>query len=552
MNSKLASRKLSFLLLILIAASCNNRSNRIAPVAPAPAIITQPDLTANPDPAVPLSGILTVTTDIPTTVELGFDDGVRQWTVVADATLATDHARVPVLGIRQDRITEIEVTVRSASGSATVAASKLTFTPTPLPALFPPLETTISDPAFMEPGYTLFNSFVFGSVLEAFLVMVDETGSVVWYYDGTKSPLTVGNSFTFFPLPNGNLMLISGRNLAIEINLLGDVVQTWWANRLATPGAPAGATIVDMETFHHEIAALPPGEDADFLVLGSELRVLPNYPADEVDPTMTNPSSEVVGDTIVEFKRDGTVVRELKLFDILDPYRVSYESLSNFWNTSYPASGDTEDWSHANALVFDPSDNTYIVSVRHQDVVIKIERDTGKLVWLLGDPGRWNAPWNNSLLMPRLGAQFEFNYHQHAPEITASGNILLFDNGNNRAIPPVPPLPFDASYSRAVEYQIDPVTMTFEQVWAYGGMFDPGHSFYSFFLGDANQLPVTGNVLVTDGGKRNANLLRFGRIAEVTHASPPREVFELIIRDNAAVDPVHYAVYRSHRLSSLY
>ena len=285
---------------------------------------------------------------------------------------------------------------------------------------------------------------------------------------------------------------------------------------------------------------------------GSELWVLPNYPADEVDPTMTNPSSEVVGDTIVEFKRDGTVVRELKLFDILDPYRVSYESLSNFWNTSYPASGDTEDWSHANALVFDPSDNTYIVSVRHQDVVIKIERDTGKLVWLLGDPGRWNAPWNNSLLMPRLGAQFEFNYHQHAPEITASGNILLFDNGNNRAIPPVPPLPFDASYSRAVEYQIDPVTMTFEQVWAYGGMFDPGHSFYSFFLGDANQLPVTGNVLVTDGGKRNANLLRFGRIAEVTHASPPREVFELIIRDHAAVDPVHYAVYRSHRLPSLY
>ena len=94
MNLQLASRRLSFLLLILIAASCNNRSDRTAPVAPAPAILTPPDLTANPDPAVPLSGILTVTTDIPTTVELGFDDGVRQWTVVADGTLATDHPRL--------------------------------------------------------------------------------------------------------------------------------------------------------------------------------------------------------------------------------------------------------------------------------------------------------------------------------------------------------------------------------------------------------------------------------------------------------------------------
>ena len=41
-------------------------------------------------------------------------------------------------------------------------------------------------------------------------------------------------------------------------------------------------------------------------------------------------------------------------------------------------------------------------------------------------------------------------------------------------------------------------------------------------------------------------------MVEVTHESPPREVFELIVCDDDPVDPVSYAIYRAYRLPGIY
>lgn len=58
------------------------------------------------------------------------------------------------------------------------------------------------------------------------------------------------------------------------------------------------------------------------------------------------------------------------------------------------------DWCHANAVSHDPRDDSLLVSLRHQDCIIKIDRRSGDLVWILGDPGNWRAPWSDSLLRP--------------------------------------------------------------------------------------------------------------------------------------------------------
>jgi arylsulfate sulfotransferase len=146
--------------------------------------------------------------------------------------------------------------------------------------------------------------------------------------------------------------------------------------------------------------------------------------------------------------------------------------------------------------------------------------------------------------------EIEWQYHQHAPEITPQGTILVFDNGNFRH------RPFDQrpdqNYSRAVEYSIDGGAMTVSQVWSYGG---PGDEiFFSNALGDVDWLPWTGNVLITDGSRLTPNVpaSRWARIVEVTHTTPAQKVFELIVQDAPDSDFSGWRVYRSERLPNLY
>jgi hypothetical protein len=302
---------------------------------------------------------------------------------------------------------------------------------------------------------------------------------------------------------------------------------------------------------------LEEAEEADFLTLSSELRIYDNYPADEVNTAMTEDNVNVIGDVIVEFKRDGTIVRETRLLDILDPYRMCYDSLNGFWsdpNTVYTQMSPgivTRDWSHANAVLIDPSDDSYIVSLRHQDAVVKIDRTTGQLIWIHGPHERWTAPWSQHLLTP-VGSNFEWHFHQHAPDLTPSGGMVLFDNGNWRAIPPNPPLQLDQSYSRVAEYHVDQLGMTTEVTFSVGSnvVGTPGH-FFARAVGDADPMPTTGSVLATAGFLTEVGLpILHARIAEYTRLSPGVKVFEANVRDPNNVQT--WTIYRAERIPTLY
>ncbi|TDJ69085.1 MAG: hypothetical protein E2O39_12290 [Planctomycetota bacterium] len=512
-----------------------------------PGFVTNPVILRNPNLEVPLSAMITLETDEPTRVSLEFFDGVA-WTgpFPADPELALVHDTIPVLGIHAGKTVRVYVTVTDAAGNSTQGPTALLYSAAQLPFAFPPIEVTVSQPGQMEPGVTLIIPRESRANF-SWLVMLDEDGEVVWFYASTPERV-LGDVRR---MSNGHLLLILNRDTIVEMDMLGNVVQEWQAVGVHT-SIPPGVTPVQTDSFHHEVIELPAGYEADFAVLSSEVRDYPNYPADEVDQSLTNPSTPVVGDVIVEFKRDGTIVNEWKLLDILDPYRLSYDSLGSFWNQFYGLT-DSADWSHANAVILDPSDDAYIVSVRHQEAVVKISRSLGSLMWILGDNAGWNPPWSGSLLSPDL-SQPEFNwpYHQHAPQLTVDGTIMMFDNGNGRAVPPAPPLPSDQRRSRAVEFFVDPVTRIIEQRWSYDRDIFGDPIWYSSFLGDADRL--TNTVLITDGGKRvpGAVNLGFSRVVEVTHASPPEKVFEILVRDPNPLMPgaVSWTMYRSERLTS--
>ncbi|MGE3547546.1 MAG: aryl-sulfate sulfotransferase, partial [Kofleriaceae bacterium] len=223
------------------------------------------------------------------------------------------------------------------------------------------------------------------------------------------------------------------------------------------------------------------------------------------------PAQDLIGDVVVVFQPDGTVTTRWSLLDRLDPDRVGYGSFSSFWSDHYPPPS-VLDWSHGNAVSIDPSDGGAIVSLRHQDAIVKLDAD-GELMWILGTHDNWSAAFAPLLLTPAGARPFAWPSHQHTPKLLGNGHVLMFDNGNVRASPPAPIDP--AKYSRAVEYAVDPATKQIEQVWE----FEPDPAIFATATGDVDLGEVTGNVIITFGVT--------GRIMEVTHDPTATVVFEL-------------------------
>jgi outer membrane protein assembly factor BamB len=396
----------------------------------------------------------------------------------------------------------------------------------------------------MEPGWTLLVLLASGDMLVptpwSALVALDADGEVVWYHEVEG---WVGDYAWL-----GDRVVYSVSNLRMEeIDLQGHVRARWHATGQGTAGAHPEAVLIDVDTLHHELVALEPDDDAAFLALDTERRRFEDYPGDEVTLEASPGATDVVGDVVVEFARDGSVIRRWSLLDVLDPWRLGYDGLIDFWAPVYGPG--TRDWSHANAVTLSPERDAYLVSLRHQDAIVKLDRATGELLWIFGDPAGWGDPWRQKVLdvawrdAPEAG---EYPYHPHAPTLTASGDVLLFDNGVQRAVPPAEPLPEVERYSRAVQYAIDEEVGRVEQSWAFSG---PQGGMYARIVGDADELPTTGHVLVTSGAQEDAEQrTSWARIFEVTRDEPAEIPFDVQIGAQDAEPGTQWVVYRAERI----
>lgn len=512
-----------------------------------PVFTSAPAFQPAPNASTPLSARLVVDANEAVVVVVEAHDGQRTWRFAPTGAYAAHH-ELALAGFRPARRIALRVELFDAAGNRCDRVPRFVFDTPPLPSSFPPLHVTVSRPQQMEPGVTLTALTASSSTLpgaERFLVYLDSAGEVVWLHR-SADPIP----YSAIRLSNADLLFIAGLQLARRIDLLGNVVAEWWAARQSTSGMPPGAIAVDCDNFHHELDALPRGDVADFVALSEVVRTLPNYPASEIDPSITVPSAHVLGDEVVEFRRDGTIVRRTSLFDVIDPYRICYDSLAPIASPLYGVTA--HDWTHANSAELTPSGDAFLVSIRNQDAVIELERATGALRWILGSHERWTLPWSAKLLTP-LGTPFEWQFHQHGPHVDASGEIVLYDNGNYRVIPPAPWGPPQAFYSRAVRYRIDANARTVQQTWEHDGATKP---FFSRFFCDADPLPLTGNVLVTDGWRRVSPAVNrtYGRIVEVTGDAASAKVFEVIVNDPATppTNPYNWSIYRSERYPSVY
>jgi hypothetical protein len=178
------------------------------------------------------------------------------------------------------------------------------------------------------------------------------------------------------------------------------------------------------------------------------------------------PGSEEKGkiwaDYLVEMTKDGRTVWEWRTWEHLDPAKDAITAMQD----------DRSEWTHGNAVI-ELTDRSLLVSFRSISTIIKIDRQTGEIVWKLGAP-------------PFSG--------QHAPTLLVNGNLLIFDNGPHR-------LDHSFPFSRVIE--VNPATK--EIVWKYQEAILP--NFYSPRNSNAQRLP-NGNTLINEGS--------FGRFFEVS------------------------------------
>lgn len=262
---------------------------------------------------------------------------------------------------------------------------------------------------------TILHSFI--GTTNWFPVATDLSGAITWYY---SQPMTSA----LRPVAGGNVLVlvrddVTGRVLR-EIDLAGNTVRETNTTIVSQQLMAMGQDPVGV--FHHEATRLPNGHT---LALASVERVL----NDVQGPGPV----DVIGDMVLDLDENLQVAWAWNALDRLDASRQAV--LGETCTSEAPGcpalflAATANDWLHSNAIGYVPEDHNLIVSMRHQDWVIKIDyRDglgTGAVLWRLGAGGDFTL-----VADPSQGPWPWFS-HQHDAKM-GRGTVLLFDNGNTR------------------------------------------------------------------------------------------------------------------------
>jgi len=232
-------------------------------------------------------------------------------------------------------------------------------------------------------------------------IIIDKFGKIRGFLD-------ISGVLEMKPLPNGHFLYTSTN--FNEIDLLGNVYHT-----ITPPNA-----------CHHDFEILPNG---NIIYTGED---------QSINQTMQDKIYEI------DYK-NGTIVNTINLNNVFDPTRETLPTITKI------------DWLHNNSLCYDKTDNTLLLTARNQSLIAKIDMYSKKLSWMISDSSYWNSSLKSILLQP-TGANFEYAYGEHSVRTSPNDHnkIIVFDNGNARSY--TQPLTLAQSYSRLVEYTIDPTT----------------------------------------------------------------------------------------------
>lgn len=381
-------------------------------------------------------------------------------------------------------------------------------------ASFPQISVSTPSGLTPQPGIEMINTI--NTPTQAFAT--DLSGNVIWSYQGLQSGDTIQ---PIKLLANGHMIINIENPTAsrlLEVDLAGNSIRQLDIATLNQRLAAAGFNIV-AATMHHDVTPLPNGH---FLILVNMTKPFTNLPG---FPGTTN----VAGDQIIDLDPNWNPVWVWNSFDHLD---------INRHPMNFP------DWTHSNAIIYSKDDGNIILSIRHQNWIIKINYNNGQgdgsILWHLGEGGDFKLVGGTD--------PTDWFWAQHWPNFASTNttgvfSLAVFDDGDDRQLPAgttgAPPqgncLSSIACYSTGEVLQLDENAMTATIT------FHDFPNLYSFFGGNAEVL-ANGNLeydlcAASPGG--NAVVL------ELPQQENPRQI---ALQMNISGD----GTYRAYRLPSLY
>ncbi len=470
-------------------------------------LISSLDIRLNPTGVAPLTAKLDLSTTENVVVELKIvGKNGEASTIVKRFTELANSFELDVLGLYADYLNKLELILLDQNGTQ-LESHDLTIQ---TQAILEDLPEILIDKeaAVSEPEFNLVNYFGFKDNFRPQRPFIfDQFGDIRWYLDysghSQLSNLFYDNGLT--QLRNGNLLFGDGSTGAIyEVNMLGEIIDSWSLQGYG---------------FHHHVIEKPNG---NFLV------------------TVNDPNKATVEDVIIEIDRTSGQI--ITVWDL----NYSLDNTRRAWPTDL---ADLNiDWFHANAIEYSTTDNEIIVSGRTQGIV-KLNNQN-EVSYILAPHKDWGTAGNgqdlSQFLLTPLDNQdlpisdddvllgnsnhpdFEWPWYQHSPILLPNGNIMIFDNGDNRNYVNFGP------YSRAVEYEIDEINKTIKQVWSYGK--NRGQETYSRIVSKVSYIPGKESILFTPGASV-PNGTAGGKVVEVDYTTkdvlfeatitPPNNVFNI-------------------------
>ncbi len=242
-----------------------------------------------------------------------------------------------------------------------------------------------------------------------YVIIVDSYGVPIWWYKNPTPPIDAKL------LPDGNMAWTSVPT-GSERRLDGALVRTF---------APAGSGGEAFDT--HELLLLSNG---NYHYIGNVKR----SPVD-LSPYGGSPTATVLDNVIEEVAPSGTLVWRWSAMDHIPVSETDPHWWPQFLVTASPA-----DPYHMNSV--EPNGASYIVSFRHLNAVLQIDKASGNVQWKLG-----GSPRAESLKF--VGDTYGNFGGQHDARVLPDGTLTLHDNGSALVRAP-----------RAVRYTIDPVART--------------------------------------------------------------------------------------------
>lgn len=290
---------------------------------------------------------------------------------------------VPVYGLYAGYANHVDISVGYVDGSNNVLSETIT-TPAFVDkhSVYDQVSRLIQPAVDKKPSY----SFFYMKSNYSYPVIMDTDGEIRWQMDN-------GVNAVSSQYDNGGFVIGSASAPAnlIKVFLDGHVVSTG-----QVPSTEASY-------FHHDLSKGKVGYFAEV--------------------NANSGGTDILESTLLEINQAGAVIKKWDLADIFNQViSAGGEDPSNFVRNGI-------DWFHMNSAIYDPVDDSVIISSR-ENFVIKLDYESGEIKWILGDQTKhWYQDYPSLRKYAITLTSGRYPIGQHALSLLSDGRLMLFNNG---------------------------------------------------------------------------------------------------------------------------